>query len=353
MATKERKEELDVLDQFKSELLEDLEGKKQELADIELKINQSEAEINKLTQKNASATGELQQLQNQLDKIDKAEIKKSYDNALDAQQRLFMMRRSLEKIQNDRVRLQEYVALIEHVFKTLNDVFPPGAQESNVSTTAETIEMIIQAQEAERQRLSRQMHDGPAQALSNFILQTEIAMRLFDIDQQRAKDELVNLRNSATTAFQQVRDFIFALRPMMLDDLGLAPTLKRYVDVFKTQPGAVIDLKITGRERRLEPYLEVMVFRAIQELLGNALRHSQATEVKVHLDMGDVNLKVSVDDNGKGFEFSPQESRGGMGLKVIKERIEMLGGEFEVDSVIDQGTRITIQIPAREAARLS
>jgi two-component system sensor histidine kinase DegS len=73
----------------------------------------------------------------------------------------------------------------------------------------ETVEMIIQAQEAERQRLSRQMHDGPAQALSNFILQTEIAMRLFTIDQGKAKEELSNLKLSATSAFQKVRDFIF------------------------------------------------------------------------------------------------------------------------------------------------
>lgn len=353
MATNERSVELKVLDQFKNELLEELRNRKQELADIELKSKQSEAEINKLTQKNVSATGELQQLQNRLEKIDKTEIKKAYDNALDTQQRLFLMRRSLEKIQNDRVRLKEYVDLVEHVLNTLSTLFPENKEQTTASTASETIEMIIQAQEAERQRLSRQMHDGPAQALSNFILQTEIAMRLFDIDQNRAKEELINLRNSATNAFQQVRDFIFALRPMMLDDLGLVPTLKRYVDVYKTQPGAVIELKITGRERRLESYLEVMVFRAIQELLGNALRHSQATEVKIHLDMGDVNIKVSIDDNGKGFDADLIESRGGMGLKVIRERIEMLGGEFDVDSVIGQGTRIVIQIPAKETARLS
>ena len=82
---------------------------------------------------------------------------------------------------------------------------------------------VVEAQEAERQRLSRQIHDGPAQALSNFILQTEIAMRLFDIDTERARAELQSLKTSATSTFQKVRDFIFDLRPMMLDDLGLVP----------------------------------------------------------------------------------------------------------------------------------
>ena len=86
------------------------------------------------------------------------------------------------------------------------------------------------------------MHDGPAQALSNFILQTEIAMRLFDIDQEKARQELITLKNSATSAFQQVRDFVFELRPMMLDDLGLVPTLKRYVEAFKEQTNTSVRL---------------------------------------------------------------------------------------------------------------
>ena len=162
--------------------------------------------------------------------------------------------------------------------------------------------MIVTAQEAERQRLSRQMHDGPAQALSNFILQTEIAMRLLDVDPAQAKDELGNLKTSAMGTFQKVRNFIFELRPMMLDDLGLIPTLRRYADAFKEQAGLDVSVTVTGTERRLEPYLEVMVFRAVQELLGNASRHSQATLVKVQVDLGNDLIRVSVDDNGKGFD---------------------------------------------------
>jgi two-component system sensor histidine kinase DegS len=353
MATDELKDESKLMEQIKGELLEALEKYKQELADIELKIQQSEGEVSKLTHKNAMVTGSLQQVQSQLDKLNKAEVKSAYDNALDAQQRMFLMRGQFEKIQNDRDRLHEYVDLLTRVLKTIDELFTENTKLMSISTTAETIEMIIQAQEAERQRLSRQMHDGPAQALSNFILQTEIAMRLFDIDQDRAKEELALLRNSATSSFQQVRDFIFDLRPMMLDDLGLVPTLKRYVDVYKVQPGAVIDLKVTGRERRLESYLEVMVFRAIQELLGNALRLSQATEVSIHLDMGDTNIKVSIDDNGKGFDPEVVEEHGNMGIKVVKDRMEMLRGEFDVDSVAGQGTRITFQVPAIDVAHLS
>jgi two-component system sensor histidine kinase DegS len=208
--------------------------------------------------------------------------------------------------------------------------------------------MMIQAQEAERQRLSRQMHDGPAQALSNFILQTEIAIRLFDIDQQKAREELENLKASATGTFRKVRDFIFELRPMMLDDLGLVPTLKRYVDAWKEQVGVEARLMVTGKERRLESYEEVMIFRAIQELLHNAARHSSASSVKVQIDLGDALIRVSVDDDGKGFDQSGLNEKSGMGLKVIRDRVEMLSGIMEIDSIIGQGTRITFQLPTLE-----
>jgi two-component system sensor histidine kinase DegS len=147
--------------------------------------------------------------------------------------------------------------------------------------------------------------------------------------------------------FQKVRNFIFELRPMMLDDLGLVPTVRRYSDAFKEQAGLDINVTVTGTERRLEPYLEVMLFRAIQELLGNAARHSQASLVKILLDLAEDRVRVSVDDNGKGFDPESVLQGNSLGLKLIRERAEMLGGNFEVDSNIGKGTRVTFAVPAR------
>jgi two-component system sensor histidine kinase DegS len=227
-----------------------------------------------------------------------------------------------------------------------------GASASAASTGGSksplaSVEMLVNAQETERQRLSRQMHDGPAQALSNFILQTEIAMRLLEIDAGQARDELNSLKTSAMGTFQKVRNFIFELRPMMLDDLGLVPTVRRYADAFKEQAGLDVSVTVTGNERRIAPYLEVMLFRAIQELLGNTARHSQATQVKVMVDMGDDRVRVSVDDNGKGFDSDAVLQGTSLGLKLIRERSEMLGGSFEVDSSIGKGSRISFTVPAR------
>jgi two-component system, NarL family, sensor histidine kinase DegS len=325
----------------------ELEETQRALREVTLMIEQSQGELAKITQRNAAITAHLQQLQKQDTTVE--DLKMSYDSALDVQQRLFVMRGQLEKLQNDTVHLKKYKSLLEKVVSGSGseDLSNPSSPVSNAKSQMAGIEMIVNAQESERQRLSRQMHDGPAQALSNFILQTEIAMRLLDVDPAQARDELGNLKASAMGTFQKVRSFIFELRPMMLDDLGLIPTLRKYADAFKEQAGLDVSVTVTGTERRLEPYLEVMVFRAVQELLGNSSRHSQATLIKVQVDLGSDLVRVSVEDNGKGFSPEILKESKNLGLKLIRERAEMLGGSFEVDSSVGSGARISFAVPAK------
>jgi two-component system sensor histidine kinase DegS len=95
----------------------------------------------------------------------------------------------------------------------------------------------------------------------------------------------------------------------------------------------------------MESYLEVMIFRAIQELLRNALNHSQANQITVEMDVGDSFVMVSVEDDGRGFEIQNLEQEPGMGLKLIKERVEMISGEFELTSEIGEGTKVAFKVP--------
>lgn len=321
----------------------ELDETQRALREITLMIEQSQGELAKITQRNTAISSHLQQVQKQGASSD--ELKMAYDSALDAQQRLFVMRGQLEKLQNDKVHLEKYKSILEKAVS--GDNFRTSLSSASSKSQMAGIEMIVNAQEAERQRLSRQMHDGPAQALSNFILQTEIAMRLLDADPAQAKDELGSLKTAAMSTFQKVRNFIFELRPMMLDDLGLVPTLRKYSDAFKEQTGLEVSVTVTGNERRLEPYLEVMVFRAVQELLGNAARHSQATLIKVLVDLGNDFLRINIDDNGKGFDPDSLKESTNLGLKLIRERAEMLGGKFEIDSAVGSGARISFTVPAK------
>ena len=340
-----------VWEKLKQDCNSELEQAQRELHEITTLIEQSQQETSRLQQRNASISAHLQQIQVQIESVSRADIRMAYDAALDAQQRLFVMRGQIDKLQSDRSHIEHYLEIL----KRINQAIATGDFSSNDSnkdqaSLAKTVEMIIQAQETERGRLARQMHDGPAQALSNFILQTEIAMRLFDVDQLKAKEELVGVKTSASSTFQKVRDFIFDLRPMMLDDLGLIPTITRYVATFKEQSGIELKLVTTGVDQRLEPYLEVMVFRAVQELLSNIARHSQATQVIIQMDLSTTGIRISIEDNGKGFDVEKMQEKGGMGLKIIHDRVQMLGGTIELHSTPGHGTHILFQIPTSNAA---
>jgi len=191
----------------------ELEETQRALRETTLMIEQSQGEVAKLSQRNAAITSHLQQVQNQISDMPVEEIRMAYDSALDAQQRLFVMRGQLEKLQNDKTHLERYLVALETMQNGAQGA-DSVAHGSGGKGPLASVEMLVNAQEAERQRLSRQMHDGPAQALSNFILQTEIAMRLLDVDPIQARDELGSLKASAMGTFQKVRNFIFELRPM-------------------------------------------------------------------------------------------------------------------------------------------
>lgn len=335
-------------DEFLSEVSAEYEQTSRSLQEMKIILEQSQAELNRMAQKNASVTSQLQQLGTAIDAHPRQEIHGIYENALDTQQRLLVMRGQVEKLQAEQEAQKKYLSLLEKINKNSDTQRTQSGKKKD--SAAETVQMLINAQEVERQRLSRQMHDGPAQALSNFILQTDIAMRLFDVDRERARDELASLKDSATATFAKIRTFIFELRPMMLDDLGLVPTIKRYVDQFEGQTGVDAEISVTGSETRMVSYLEVMSFRTIQELLGDSFQIGQATRVKIGLNIDPDAVRISVDDNGKGFQPEEIYNNSDLGLKLMHDRVEMLGGKMEIDSVIGQGTRITIEVPMAKAA---
>jgi len=344
------------INDFWTELDTDQEQAQKTLKEINMMLDQSQSELSKLIQRNTSANSHLQQIQNQIDTVPRSDIQQAYNTALDSQQRMIVMRSQLEKLQNDQSNLQKKIALIDQIrmfFENQPLISKSGKGGSsgiqNNGDGHSFLEMMINSQETERQRLSRQMHDGPAQALSNFIVQTEIASRLFEIDKEKARNELENLKGAAMSTFQKVMNFIFELRPMSLDDLGLILTIKKYVEIFKDQNGVDVNLSISGQDRRFEPFLEVMVFRALQEIMGNSVKHNGDQPVKVQIStqvsIDENQVKLVVSDNGRGFDPEQEKNSSGLGLKLIRDRVEILGGYFDIDTSIGQGCRVSLTVP--------
>ncbi len=342
------------LQEFLDRVREDLDHVEREKREIALLIDQSKAEVDRWAQRQATVTNQLRQVQQHLETVPRNDIKQTYDSALDVQQKLFSMRGQLEKLQSDQKNLDRFRETLRSVLDVLGEAAMGAAGDSSDAkpggAEAEPIIIrIIEAQEAERHRMSKAMHDGPAQSLTNFVLQAEIVQRLFDANPTQARIELQNLKATATATFQRVREFIMELRPMMLDDLGLIPTVRRYVKAFEEKSGIPTSLTVTGEERRFEQYREVLTFRAIQELLSNVRDHSQATQVRMTLDVDENRVKATVEDNGKGFDAAavlaaPQENKH-LGLRTMKERTELLGGRLDIESAAGQGARATVDLP--------
>ncbi|MBI5033923.1 MAG: sensor histidine kinase [Chloroflexi bacterium] len=326
-----------------------------EAREIDVLVKQTTSEIDRLQQRQAEMAQRLRQVEANLEAYPREEIKAAYASSQDAQMRLFMMRSQQEQLQNKQRSLQRYRGQLDRLAMTARQI---GEASSSVVVTSsgrdrgadqQSIVQIIQAQESERQHLSRQMHDGPAQSLTNLILQAEIVERLFDVDQAKARAELANLKAAANTTFQRIRDFIFDLRPMMLDDLGLIPTLKRYVQTFENKNHVPVHLTTLG-ERTLPSYIEVAIFRSAQELLNNIARHAHASRVQITLDFQNDPVVMTVEDDGSGFDIesvlASARQRGTSGLANLEKRIQMLGGKVQFQSGTGRGTKSRIELPA-------
>lgn len=214
----------------------------------------------------------------------------------------------------------------------------------------EPAEGLILAQEEERKRISREIHDGPAQSLANLTMRVDFCLEnLTRTDQLKA--ELSDLKDSIIRSLKDIRRFIFDLRPMALDDLGLVPTLEQFLTGFKTRTGYLVPLILDGTKVPISPDKELAVFRVIQEAVNNANRHAHAKNIIVFLTFSpdQEHLECAIKDDGTGFNV--EETRRGyaslrkLGLISMEERIKLAGGEFSLISGSETGTVVSFHIP--------
>lgn len=343
------------LEEFIEQIQADYDQTQKDLREIDILVKQSSAEVDRAAQRNSQMTNYVNQLP--IDTAPREDIKEGYDNLLNAQQRLFTMRGQLEKLQSDRKNLQRLNELQGTMMGVLEELglISPSSDDGLAPRPMgdlSTIIRVIQSEEAARQSLVRKMHDGPASSLSNFILQAEICEKLFDSDPNQARVELQTLKTTAAGTFSKVKDFIFDLRPMMLDDLGVIPTLRSYINSYQDKSGIAASFVIAGIERRLESHVEVTIFRAVQELINNARFHGQATQVDVQIDIGSERVVVVVEDNGSGFnpeEILNNPNTKSIGLRTLQEKLSMLNGELNIRSGLGKGTHAQFTIPVTQS----
>ncbi len=346
----------------RTEMIESLNrevtGIKRRLGEIKGQIENMQASVEREQSRYTGIATEIRSIKENLDTTPREDIRDKYDEALDVRFRLATMRGQLEKFEANFDYLEKQQQLLLEVLSNLQgfDSFDDMQEDTERTGGAFDIIGLIRTQEEERERLARAMHDGPAQSLTNFILQAEICQRLFDRNPDRASEELNNLKTNASKTFQKVRDFIFDLRPMMLGDLGVAPTVRRYVESFREKNDIEVTLDVLGDERRLETYREVMIFRGLQDAMAMARDYANPTVMGITLDMSQAAWRVSVEDDGRGFEAEnifDSDSEGYNDarveqLKMLSSRWQMIGGTIDVSSDETAGTRIRMELPSGE-----
>jgi two-component system sensor histidine kinase DegS len=207
------------------------------------------------------------------------------------------------------------------------------------------------AQEQERQRLAREIHDGPAQALANAIVALEFVERAIRMSTgpatDRALDEVERIKCSLRDGLTEIRRFIFDLRPTMLQDRGLPQTVEHYIATYQSVFPMTIELNAPAQLPRLTADQELTAFRVIQESIQNARKHARATKVSVTVAQIDHVLYVVVSDNGRGFspERVTSHLMSGAGLRGMRERAALIGGKLTIDSAPGDGTTVELQAP--------
>lgn len=212
---------------------------------------------------------------------------------------------------------------------------------------------VIQAQEVERKRIARDMHDGPAQSMANLVIKTELCIKLLDRDIVRTKLELQTLKMHIRGTIDETRRMIYNLRPMSIDDLGLVPTLSRLIEKTSEEIGFEINYNVVKNNKQdqkvIDPIINLTLYRITQEALNNVKKYSKATAVSVDLVIDSTFIMLDVIDNGIGFEVTEMklnvDDNRGFGMSMMKERANLLSSELQIVSEIGKGTTIHIRVP--------
>ncbi|GGD10745.1 sensor histidine kinase [Pontibacillus salipaludis] len=360
-------EMIDTVTNSKDEIFQIGEQSRNEFEQLDRELNDTKKQVVEIIDAGDSLERQvrfsrmrLSEVSKHFDRYSEQEIREVYEQTHQLQMQLSVKREQEKQLRERRDELERRLRKLEDtveradalggkisvVLNYLNDDFRQVSEALEDAKEKQAFGLqIIEAQEEERRRLSREIHDGPAQMLANVMLRSDLIDRTF---RQRgvneALKEIKEVRGMVRSALYEVRRIIYDLRPMALDDLGLVPTLKKYLATIEEYNNMDIPFTAYGEDKRLDPKYEVALFRLVQEAVQNAVKHAEASKIEVKFELKRSLVNIIVKDDGRGFDTSQKKEKS-FGLVGMKERVEMLDGEISIDSKLGSGTIIMIQVP--------
>ncbi|MFD1067705.1 sensor histidine kinase [Oceanobacillus locisalsi] len=358
---------LNMIDQSKDEVFEITEESRKEYAYLSEELESTKKKVKDHIQKGDKLEKEEKSYRQQLALVNRDfreytenEIRMVYEKTHEIQTELGVMREEERLLRKRRDEIEIRLTKLANILERGEDLVAKmtvifSFMKEDMQVVNEMIEdarekqafglKIIEAQEEERKKLSREIHDGPAQMLANVLLRSDILDRVIKKgSSEDISQEIKSLRKNVRSSLQEVRRIIYDLRPMALDDLGLIPTIRKYADRLTEYHDVHVEFIVFGEEKRLDPKYEVALFRLMQEASQNVIKHSEATEVKVKLEILKDRITLVIADNGKGFQ-PDEKSDDSFGLIGMKERVEMLEGKLDIATAESKGTTVTINVP--------
>ncbi len=351
---------------LETDVLDEYERCQRQLSDIRDRLSKVIDEVDRLEGESRKLRNRLMEVNRDFNQYSKETMKETYDAAHEKMIEL-MQRRETEKIlrlQRDhleqnmrtleqaRKRSAELISNVSMALKLLTqDLSGVYNQIGEVQHANNLGLSIIRAQEEERRRVARDIHDGPAQSFANIVMRAEFCLKLMDVNPDQVRDELRDLALLVRGSLEDVRKIIFDLRPMSLDDLGLLSALKRYIEQFQEDEPVHVDLNVIGREERVDSSLEIALFRIVQESLTNVRKHSEATEVVIKIEFLPDRLNLLIRDNGCGFELDAvrqAKMSNSFGLTGISERVQLVKGTSSIKTSPGKGTQILVSVPVSQ-----
>ncbi len=212
---------------------------------------------------------------------------------------------------------------------------------------------ILESHEHDRNRIARDLHDSSVQSLTALMHKAELCIRLMDMDTIRVKLELQTMIETIKTIINGMREIIFNLRPMSIDNLGLTVAIDSYCLQLKKNNDIDVEFHNQTEEPKLSSISKITLYRILQEACYNVIKHANASKIDVTLSRTEDVLQLTVRDNGHGFDtLQLQEPSDktlyGFGVSMMKERAALLGGAFQIESIVDEGTTVCVDIPLQE-----
>jgi len=351
------KEFVDRLAALADECRSDLAEASQSLQEIGLLISQSNSEVDRLTQREMSLGNRVREMEANLESFARKDLRDMYHAAHEVELRLMMMRSQVEQLQEREKSIRSYQEKLRILLELSESQLKAEERKQSAPDNRTRLlrrtqsggssipfEDIVQAEEDERLRVSRQVLDGPAQILANVLLRAEICQKSIERNPEQAHAELIDLTTVASTALRDTRRLLFELRPVVLKEIGVVPTLRRYVNEIVRLRGIVANVVGPDTDEKLPEILRLALYRLVQQMISAAASDSDVSRIDVDVRYEDAQIIGRVEAHGDGLDRS-QEIQRFLADETVRRRIERMGADLQSEVVGQKTSRLTVVVP--------